>query len=375
MRKMLMAAMLLVAPLAFAQAGEGEQGVERPAPSGEAAHPGGEHGAPAGDKHGEEHAHDVPGYILHHVMDAPEYEFEVPLADQFNKSFEMPAWKIAFKAGACDREDSASFPALLAGCLDITPTKHTVMMWISAVVLVVVFTLGANRNKSKLVPHGTSQNLLEMLVLFVRDEIAIKNIGKEWGPRFTPYLLTVFFFILFMNLMGLVPWMATATGNLAVTAALAFCTFVLTQYAAIRAAGLGTFLKHLTGGVHFILWPIMIPVELLGLFTKPFALTIRLFANMVAGHIVIFFLLGLIFMLNSPAVAIGSVPLAIGIYILELFVAFVQAYIFAMLSSLFIGMGVAMAHHDDHGHDDHGHGGHAEGSHSHDHGKAHMVGG
>src|SRR4029079_11609831 len=135
-----------------------------------------------------------------------------------------------------------------------------------------------------------------------------------------------------------------------VTCALALLTFFITQAAAIRAAGLGGYLAHLTGGVAWGLWPIMIPVEILGLFTKPFALTMRLFANMLAGHIVIFFLLGLIFLMGSAAVGLGAVPFAMGIYFLELFVAFVQAYVFTMLSALFIGMGVAMGHHHDHAH-------------------------
>jgi F-type H+-transporting ATPase subunit a len=144
--------------------------------------------------------------------------------------------------------------------------------------------------------------------------------------------------------------MATATGNLNVTAGLAICTFVVTQLAGIRAAGLGGYLAHLTGGVQWWLWPIMVPVEILGLFTKPFALTMRLFANMLAGHIVLFFILGLIFMLH-PSLAVVSVPMAVAIYLLELFVAFVQAYVFTMLSAVFIGMGVAMAHH----HEEHAH--------------------
>jgi F-type H+-transporting ATPase subunit a len=141
--------------------------------------------------------------------------------------------------------------------------------------------------------------------------------------------------------------MSSATGNLGVTAALAAITFVLTQVASIRAAGLWGYLKHLTGGVPWFLWLIMIPVEILGLFTKPFALTLRLFANMLAGHIVLFCLIGLIFFIGHIAVAAVAVPLGMAIYFLELFVAFLQAFIFAMLSSLFIGMGVAMG---DHGH-------------------------
>jgi F-type H+-transporting ATPase subunit a len=138
--------------------------------------------------------------------------------------------------------------------------------------------------------------------------------------------------------------------------------------------GFGGYLAHLTGGVPKSLWPlwfIMIPVEILGLFTKPFALTVRLFANMVAGHFVILALLGLIFALGSPLVAFGSVPMALAIFMLELFVAFVQAYIFCMLSSLFIGAGTASHGHDDHGHDDaHGHAGHGHD----DHKASHVAG-
>ena len=314
---------------------------------------------------------DVAGYILHHVSDSPEYEFEIPLSHNHVK-VHLPQILIPLKAGGCALDATGH---LLPGgsCLDLSITKHTVMMWLAALILILALLTGSNRNKNKLVATGTSQNLFEMLVLFVRDELAIKNIGQEDGPRYVPYLLTAFFFILFMNLLGLFPWMASATGNLAVTAGLAICTFFVTQVASIRAAGLGGYLKHLTGGVHWALWPIMIPVEILGLFTKPFALTVRLFANMLAGHIVIFFLLGLIFMLGHPAVALVSVPFAMGIYLLELFVAFVQAYVFTMLSALFIGMGVAMGHHAHGDHHDHGHADAPEGAHSHDHGAGHHI--
>lgn len=314
---------------------------------------------------------DVAGYILHHVSDSRELEIEVPLSRN-HIPVHLPEILIPLKAGACQKQmtdHGEVVPSLGTGCLDLSITKHTVMMWLAALLLIGSLLIWSNRDKAKLVPRGTAANLFEMLVLFVRDELAIKNIGKEEGPRYTSYLLTAFFFILFMNLLGLFPWMASATGNIAVTCGLALCTFVITQLAGIRAAGLGGYLAHLTGGVHWSLWIIMIPVELLGLFTKPFALTIRLFANMLAGHIVIFFLLGLIFMLGHPAVAFVSVPFAIGIYLLELFVAFVQAYVFTMLSALFIGMGVAMGHHA-HA-EEHGHG---ETGHSHDHGKAHMLG-
>ncbi len=326
--------------------------------------------AAGGEEQGKE---DVAGFILHHVADSREYEFEIPLS-YHPIHVSLPQWYVPLKEGACAprvTDHGQVYPGLMEGCLDLSITKHTVMMWLASLLLVGSVLIWGNRDKSKLVPRGVGANLFEMLVVFVRDELAIRNIGKEEGPRYTPYLLTVFFFILFMNMLGLFPWMATATGNLAVTAGLAICTFVLTQIAGIRAAGLGGYLAHLTGGVHWLMWPIMIPVEVLGLFTKPFALTMRLFANMLAGHIVIFFLLGLIFMIGHPAVAMASVPFAMGIYFLELFVAFVQAYVFTMLSALFIGMGVAMGHHHDHGHaQDHG-AGHREGGASHDHGLAH----
>ncbi|MCP3098379.1 F0F1 ATP synthase subunit A [Myxococcus sp. K15C18031901] len=319
--------------------------------------------------HGEGHEPSTPEYILHHVSDSNDFELEVPLGKPIHLGAIPP-----IRVGSCEpkmTDHGPQIPGLGEGCLDLSITKHTVMMWLAALLLLGTVLIWSNRDKTKLVPRGAGANLIEMLVLFVRDEMAIKNIGKEDGPRYVPYLLTAFFFILFMNLLGLVPWMATATGNLAVTAGLAICTFLVTQAAGIRAAGLGGYLKHLTGGVHPLLWPIMIPVEVLGLFTKPFALTMRLFANMLAGHIVLFFLLGLIFILGHPGVAVVSVPFAFAIYLLELFVAFVQAYVFTLLSALFIGMAVATGHHhDDHGHGEQGHG-HAEGGAGHDHGKAH----
>jgi F-type H+-transporting ATPase subunit a len=241
-----------------------------------------------------------------------------------------------------------------AARIDMTPTKHVVMMWIASALLVLVVFAGLR--KKSLVPRGL-YNFVEMLVQFVRNEIAVKNIGERDADRFVPYLATAFFFILFLNLFGLIPFSATATANISVTVMLALFTFFITQYAAIRAMGIGGYLAHLTGGVPKSLaplWLIMIPVEFLGLFTKPFALTVRLFANMVAGHFVILALIGLIFALGSQWIALASVPMALAIFLLELFVAFVQAYIFTMLSSLFIGAGLVHHGHGDHG-EEHGH--------------------
>jgi F-type H+-transporting ATPase subunit a len=299
-----------------------------------------------GEAHGGggEHQSGLSGAMMHHVTDG--YALEFP-------------WFCGEDGGwrwNCDVDLKEAFGDSMVFHLggvriDMTPTKHLVMMWLATALLVLV-VFGAMRRKG-LVPRGL-YNFVEMLVQFVRNEIAVRNMGEKDADRFVPYLVTAFFFILFLNLFGLIPYAATATGNLSVTLMMALFTFVITQYAQIKAQGFGGWLAHLTGGVHPLLWPIMIPVEILGLFTKPFALTIRLFANMIAGHIVILSLIGLIFALGTPWVAFGSVPMALAIFLLELFVAFVQAYIFTMLSSLFIGAGLVHHGHGDE-HEEHGH--------------------
>jgi F-type H+-transporting ATPase subunit a len=320
------------------------------------------HAAPQAGGHGEAAGHGEGGHgggglsevLMHHVTNGPTLEYPGVCHGELRWNCEVNLdhvfGTVRDPHGAAI---SGPFVVEIGGTkIDMTPTKHLIMMWLASLLLVVLLALSVRRRG--VVPRGL-YNFFEMLVQFVRNEIARKNIGEHDGDRFVPYLVTAFFFILFVNLFGLIPYAATATGNLAVTLAMALFTFVITQYAAIKAMGLGAWLKHLTGGVAVWLWPIMVPVEILGLFTKPFALTVRLFANMLAGHIVILSLLGLIYALNSQWVAFGSVPMALGIFLLELFVAFVQAYIFTMLSSLFIGQGLAH-----HGHDEeHGHG-HAE---------------
>ncbi|HSB19995.1 MAG TPA: F0F1 ATP synthase subunit A [Anaeromyxobacteraceae bacterium] len=319
------------------------------APAGQAEpadHPAGHGEATA--EHREEEEHGLSATMIHHVANG--------------EKLEVPGWcggEFRWNCVVDLRRLTGGWSFTLGGVkFDMTPSKHVVMMWIAAVLLVLVL-LAANRKRS-LVPRGL-YNFFELLVQFVRD-VAVSNIGKRDADRFVPYLCSAFFFILFMNLLGLVPFMATATANLSVTAGLALFTFFITQYAAIRAQGIGGYLAHLTGGVPKSLawlWPIMIPVEFLGLFTKPFALTVRLFANMVAGHFVILALLGLIFAI-SVFVAPVSVALALAIYMLEIFVAFVQAYIFTMLSALFIGAGLAHGGSHGEGHEEHGHAAHGE---------------
>lgn len=222
--------------------------------------------------------------------------------------------------------------------LDLSITKHVFFLWVAAVFVILLAVAAARKNTRSSVPRGIG-NLLEVFVVFIRDEIVVPNMGSG-GLRYMPYLLTTFFFILIMNLLGLIPYGATSTGNVSVTGGLAIIAFVMIQAASIKAQGLVHYLAHLTGGVHWALWPIMIPIEVLGNFTKAFALCIRLFANMTGGHIVLVSLIGLIFLFKSYWIAPVPVVFAVGISLLELFVAFLQAYIFTMLTSVFMGLGM-----------------------------------
>jgi F-type H+-transporting ATPase subunit a len=191
---------------------------------------------------------------------------------------------------------------------------------------------------------------VEALVLFVRNDVAIASIGHG-GERFAPYIITLFFFILYCNMLGLLPWGAAATGNIAVTAGLALTAFLTIEISGFRALGPKGYLKTIVmippgmkGAGAVIMAVIMTPVELIGKIVKPFALTLRLFANMTAGHFVILVLLGLIFVFGTAwapiryGVAIGAVALTLFMMFLELLVAFLQAYIFALLTSVFIGL-------------------------------------
>ncbi|MCF7803711.1 MAG: F0F1 ATP synthase subunit A [Candidatus Marinimicrobia bacterium] len=230
--------------------------------------------------------------------------------------------------------------------IDFSISLHVIMMWIAAVLVFLLFRRMAvsMQKQGSLVARGPFA-LLEMMVLFVRDEIAYATMGEKVGRRMTPLLLTFFFFILFCNLLGLVPFMSTATGNINVTAALALVTFLVIQAQGMKENGVLGYWKSLVpSGVPVFLVPIMIPVEFLGLFTKPFALCMRLFANMIAGHVVILSLIMLIFTFGSLFIAPISVGFALFIYLLEILVAFIQAYIFTMLSALFIGMAAHPEH-------------------------------
>jgi F-type H+-transporting ATPase subunit a len=239
------------------------------------------------------------------------------------------------------------------GNIDVSPTKHVVFMILAAFLVFVTLWYGgrqvAKRHREGRAPRGLGA-AVEALVLFVRNDVAVANIGHG-GERFAPYILTLFFFILYCNLLGLLPWGAAATGNIAVTAALALTAFLTIEISGFVALGPKGYLKTIvmvppgmTGIGAIIMAVIMTPVELIGKIVKPFALTLRLFANMTAGHFVILVLLGLIFVFGTApplilgVVTIGSVALTLFMMFLELLVAFLQAYIFALLTSVFIGL-------------------------------------
>jgi len=210
---------------------------------------------------------------------------------------------------------------------------HGLMLILCSVFLIIIFCF--LYNKKSLVPHGFT-NFLEILILFVRDEIAVRNLGKEDGTKMTPLFCTFFFFILLLNVMGLIPLFSTATANINVTASLAIITFGFMVFGAIYKNGLKGFMHALIpSGVPAPVLILLVPIEIMGLLIKAFALTIRLFANMLAGHIVIISLLGLVVLLGK--FALPAIFLAVGIYILEILVAFLQAYIFTLLSAMFIG--------------------------------------
>lgn len=222
----------------------------------------------------------------------------------------------------------------MLGGMALPITKHVVLLWIAAGILMLSLPLLARR--WPVVPTG-SKNFLETFVVFVRDDIVLPNTGEEGRP-YLPYFLTLFFFILIINLLGMIPGSGSATGNIAVTASLAVCTFFLVHIAGIREHGFVHHFKNfIPHGLPMWLVPLMFPLELLGLVSRCFALTIRLFANMIAGHIVLLAFLSLSFLLGSIFVNVGAIPIAVGLSLLETFVCFLQAYIFTFLTAIFVG--------------------------------------
>jgi F-type H+-transporting ATPase subunit a len=236
--------------------------------------------------------------------------------------------------------------------LDFSPTKHLVFMLLAATIVTLVFVLSARsiaRAQAAGRPAKGFAGAMEATALYIRQEVILPNVGPH-GEGFAPYLLTLFFFILGMNLLGLLPGGATATGNIAVTAALAVMAFIVIEVTGMRSLGAKGYLKTifylphgLPGGIggsilKVVLLAVMTPIELIGKLAKPFALAVRLFANMTSGHVLVLALIGLTFLFKSYTVGIAASALATGVMLLELFVAFLQAFVFTLLTSVFIGL-------------------------------------
>jgi len=238
--------------------------------------------------------------------------------------------------------------------MDLSISTHLLFFWFSALLTLIIFGILARRYKKgigrDMAPKGAFHNMFEVFFIFIRDDVARPGIPGDHYKKFVPYLASAFFFIAFMNLLGLVPWGTSSTADITVTASMALMTFIITQI-----NGSKDHWKHVFWfpGVPLPVKFIMMPIEFIGLFTKPFALAIRLFANMLSGKVLVYSVIGLIFIfanLFGASIAYSTsviwVLFAVFIYIIKAFVALLQAYIFVMLSALFIGM--AMESHDEH---------------------------
>lgn len=268
-------------------------------------------------------AEDLQTFIEHHVTDSKEWHllpfewghFHFP---EFKNIYTLPEW----------------LPGFIEKEVDLSPTLHFAMFLLASFIMIFLFVF-VYRKQSKVAPKGMT-NLLEIFVIFVRDEISKAYLGEKDGRRFAPVFLNFFFLILILNYIGLIPGMSTATANIAVTAGLASVTLFIMIVGGFIYHGPINFIKlFIPSGIPAFVIPIIFPIELLGLIVKPFALTMRLFANMLAGHMVILSLLGLI--ITFGWFGLPSILLALFIYILEILVAFIQAYVFTMLSAMFVG--------------------------------------
>lgn len=311
-----------------------------------AQHPEGQHEPSAGAHHAEG-GHNPLGaeHLFGHVKDAEYFELpralggKIPLPQFFKTEEPIATIKVGFKP-IDDRIEP----------LDLKFTKFMFLELVAAVVLIVLFTRLASKLRSGSAPKGRLTNALEAMVIFVRDDIAWPAIGRHDADRFLPFLLTAFFFIAACNLLGLVPWAGSATGALATTLALALMTFVVVVIAGMAKLGpIGFWLAQvphveLSPAMSVVLKPMIFGIEVIGLGIKHFVLAMRLFANMMAGHLVLAVVLAFIAAAATSWAWYGVMPAsifgAVALSLLELLVAFIQAYVFTFLSALFIGMAV-----------------------------------
>jgi F-type H+-transporting ATPase subunit a len=265
-------------------------------------------------------AEDLGEFVIHHIINGKTWH-----VTPWGPTIHLPTWMV--------------------GGLDMSPSLHVVMMFLAAALLLLLVIPASRRPAGTPAPRGRFAHMIEAFVVFIRDEVVAPNMGAKDTRKWMPFFLTIFFFFLTLNIIGLVPGFAAATSNINFTAAFALLIFVAFNFSGMRANGPGHyFLGLIPGGVPWWLLPLIVPIELVGLVTKTVALALRLFANMVAGHALIFSLLGLIIVFKSHLAAVPMIPFTLFIYLIEILVAFLQAYIFTLLASLFIGQAVHQEH-------------------------------
>jgi F-type H+-transporting ATPase subunit a len=271
----------------------------------------------------EEHSEDTID-ILHHILD--DHQIELP----FIGYVQLPA------AGSW-----------MLGPIDITPTKYVVWVWVIGLLMLAIFIptgIAAKRARQNGAAPKGSHNAVEAIILFFRDQVIMPNVGHG-GEKYVPFVVSLFFFILIGNLLGMIPYGAAATANISVTAALAIMSFIVIETAGMQALGpigyartIFYWNENLPIPLRLLMALILTPVELLGKLSKPFALAVRLMANMTAGKVVLYAMLGLIFLFGSWAIAVAPVAMIVVLSFLKIFVAFLQAYVFSLLVSVFIGL-------------------------------------
>jgi F-type H+-transporting ATPase subunit a len=258
-------------------------------------------------------------FLTHHISNSHEWH-PIPF---------LPAWQLP--------------TGWMVGGIDMSISQHVLMMLFAGALLILIFAV-ATRRKG-LAPANKLGHAMEALVIYVRDEVVEPNLGKEDTKKWLPFFLTMFFFFLALNLIGLIPGFSAATGNVNFTAAMATMVFILYNLAGMIHNGPVHYVVNIVPkGVPLFVLPIIALIEVMGLFTKALALCIRLFANMTAGHILIFSLMGLIAVFKSYLVVLPFGGMTLFIYLIEILVAFLQAYIFTLLSALFVGMAIHQDH-------------------------------
>ena len=318
--------------------------------------------------------------MFQHVESASAAQAAAETGHAASETFDAGATIIGHIANSPIDHPLIAIPPIVG--INFSVTKHVLMLWVAAAFLLIVVTAAVRRyvRQGQMAPAGPVMGLIEYVIVRIRDEIVAPNVGKKWTDTYAPLIMVFFLFIVTINALGMLPIFdvlallnhtvlhlpedafltrlthggTTPTGNVNVTAALATISFLLIMGAGIRAHGFFGHWKNLApGGVHPVMWVILIPLEVMGMFVRPFALTMRLAANMTGGHVAVLAMISMIFILaetaHSAIVGLGmgivAVPLAVGISLLEAAVVVpVQAFVFTLLTAVFVGMAIHSHH-------------------------------